>query len=100
MGEVSSNGQVAKQLATQLFMGLDSLNSSVMIAKDEETTVAGNANAQSAIDSLTAAITQISNTIETASNNLTSVANEFEAADQATRQLFSSPLAPIGRARK
>lgn len=100
MSEVSSNGQVARQLATQLFTGLDFLNSSAVIAKDGETTVAGNANAQSAIDSLTAAITQISNTIEAASNNLTSVANEFESADQATRQLFSSSLAPIGKAGK
>lgn len=46
---VTSNKEVAGQLATGLFNALDTLNTATSISEDGQTTVAGNASAKEAI---------------------------------------------------
>lgn len=88
MKKINSDSKVAGELATQLFVALDELNGSLSAIVDVETTVVGNTHAETAINSLTTAVTQINSVIGDAANNLNSVASEFEAADQTLRNML------------
>lgn len=78
---VTSNKEVAGQLATGLFNALDTLNTATSISEDGQTTVAGNASAKEAIAAAQAAVSQVSSSIGNAAANLQTVAAEFAAAD-------------------
>lgn len=94
VNKISSDSSVARQIATAIASSLDGANSGGAILTDTQTTVAGNTNAQEAIQSMLSAQNKIVQAIGQASTNLQTVASEFEAADQATRQLMSSISIP------
>lgn len=94
MNRIKSDSVVAKQIATAIAFSLDGTTNGKAILTDTQTTVAGNTNAQEAIQSMLQAKNRIVQAIGQSSKNLQSVANEFEAADQATRQLMSSIALP------
>ncbi|MHC5218402.1 TIGR04197 family type VII secretion effector [Enterococcus sp. LJL128] len=102
MNGVSSDSIVARQLATAIASSLDGANSGGAILTDTKTTVAGNTNAQDAIQSMLSAQNKIIQAIGQASTNLQTVASEFEAADRATRQLMAahSLPSPMGGGKK
>lgn len=90
MENISSNSTVARQLATNIASALDGLGTSTAVSTDDQTTVAGNTNAQQAIQASRNASNLILGAIGTASTNLQSVATEFEAVDSAIRQGLTS----------
>lgn len=92
--EVKSDSAVAGQVATKIASSLDGTAGGGAILTDTQTTVGGNQNAQDAIQSMFGAQNKIVQAIGQASNNLQSIASEFEAADQATRKLISSISIP------
>lgn len=85
----------AREKATALMTATNTLTQSVSVTKDTQTTVAGNQNAHQAIDLAKNTATGIAQAIVSASNNIKSVAEDFEAMDQQTRSLFTSPLGGI-----
>ncbi|WP_321388119.1 TIGR04197 family type VII secretion effector [uncultured Enterococcus sp.] len=89
MGEIKHNNYSAKTVATQIFSVLDDLNASVVVERDENSTISGNVKAQEAINSVENAVSDTSLAIENLTNNLQSVANEFEAMDRKLRDAFS-----------
>lgn len=91
-GEVSSNKQVAYQYATDIFLAMDLLKDASAVQEDYQTTVAGNTNAKEAIQLAKNAAADIANAVGLASNNLKSVANEFEAADATIRKMMQSSM--------
>lgn len=91
-GEINSNKQVAYQYATDIFLAMDLLKDASAVQEDHQTTVAGNENAKEAIKLAKSTATDIANAVGRASNNLKSVANEFEAADATIRQLMQSSM--------
>lgn len=86
---VKSNLGVAQQRASALKNAVNSLLSNGTITSDTQTTVAGNKSAQNAIKSTIKAIKIVAETTTTASNNINSVAKNFEAIDQAGKELFT-----------
>jgi type VII secretion effector (TIGR04197 family) len=103
MGMLKSDSGVAKQVATTIATALDGANSSSgAILSDTQTTVAGNTNAQAAIQAMLGAQNKIVQAVGQAATNLQTVASEFEAADQTIRQFISASSlpAPQGGAQK
>lgn len=94
MPKITSNSAVAKQIATAIAHSLDSTTHGNAILSDTQTTIAGNTHAQEAIQLMSHAQRKIGQAIGRASTNLQSVANEFEAADQATKQLMTNISLP------
>ncbi|MBL1224254.1 TIGR04197 family type VII secretion effector [Enterococcus sp. BWR-S5] len=95
IAEVKSSSVVAGQVATKIANSLDRAAGGGAILSDTQTTVGGNTNAQEAIQAMLGGQNNIVQAIGQASNNLQSIANEFEAADQVVRKLISIP-SPIG----
>ena len=93
MEVVKSDSAVAGKIATAIANSLDGVDGGAILT-DTQTTVAGNTNAQEAIQSMLNGQNKIIQAIGKASSNLQSVASEFEAADQATRQLMSAISIP------
>lgn len=91
---VKSDSAVASKIATAIASSLDGSANGGAILTDTQTTVAGNTNAQEAIQAMLNGQNKIVQAIGKASSNLQSVAHEFEAADQATRQLISAISIP------
>lgn len=91
---VKSDSAVAGKIATAIASSLDGGTNGGAILTDTQTTVAGNTNAQEAIQSMLNGQNKIVQAISKASSNLQSVAHEFEEADQATRQLMSAISIP------
>jgi type VII secretion effector (TIGR04197 family) len=91
---VKSDSAVAGKIATAIASSLDGATNGGAILTDTQTTVAGNTNAQEAIQAMLNGQNKIVQAIGKASSNLQSVTHEFEAADQATRQLMSAISIP------
>ncbi|ALS00063.1 hypothetical protein ATZ33_01280 [Enterococcus silesiacus] len=85
--DINSNSAVAQAVATSIASSVSSLNQGTTITKDTQTTVAGNSNAQQAITQLTTFNTSLVQAVTQASNNIRSVAAEFEAVDQRIAQM-------------
>jgi len=92
--DINSNAAVAQAIATSIASSVSSLNQGTTITKDTQTTVAGNSNAQQAITQLTTFNTSLVQAITQASNNIRSVAAEFEAVDQRIAQMQYNQMLP------
>jgi type VII secretion effector (TIGR04197 family) len=92
MATIKSNSAVAQAAATSIASALSSLNQGTMITNDTQTTVAGNNNAQQAITQLTTFNTSLVQAITQASNNIRSIAAEFEAVDQKIAQIGANQM--------
>ncbi|WP_429950636.1 TIGR04197 family type VII secretion effector [Enterococcus sp. AZ101] len=92
--DINSNAAVAQAVATSIASSVNSLNQGTTITKDTQTTVAGNSNAQQAITQLTTFNTSLAQAITQASNNIRSVAAEFEAVDQRIAQMQYNQMLP------
>lgn len=92
--DINSNAAVAQAVATSIASSVSSLNQGTTITKDTQTTVAGNSNAQQAITQLTTFNTSLVQAITQASNNIRSVATEFEAVDQRIAQMQYNQMLP------
>lgn len=88
MGTVKSNQEVAHTYASQLANACQTLSSSATVSKDTQTNLAGNTRCHEAIDKSATILAQITSAVKTASDNLHSVANDFEAVDQAGAKSF------------
>ncbi|MBO0474785.1 hypothetical protein IGL98_002406 [Enterococcus sp. DIV0840] len=91
---INSNSAVAQAVATSIASSVSSLNQGTTITKDTQTTVAGNSNAQQAITQLTTFNTSLVQAITQASNNIRSVAAEFEAVDERIAQIQYNQMLP------
>jgi hypothetical protein len=83
MGLLQSSREQASGAATQLMGACNGLNNGGAVTKDSETTVAGNANAQSSADTAIATGQKVQQVIQNMCNNIHSAAAEFEAMDNA-----------------
>lgn len=88
MGTVKSNQEVAHTYASQLANACQTLSSSGTVSKDTQTNLAGNTRCHEAIDKSATILAQITSAVKTASDNLHSVASDFEAVDQAGAKSF------------
>ena len=80
---MQSSKEQASGAATQLMGASNGLNDVGTVTKDTETTVAGNANAQSSADTAITNGQKVQQVIQSMCNNIHSVATEFEAMDNA-----------------
>ena len=80
---LQSSREEASGAATQLMGASNGLNDVGTVTKDTETTVAGNANAQSSADTAITNGQKVQQVIQSMCNNINSVATEFEAMDNA-----------------
>ena len=80
---LQSSKEQASGAATQLMGASNGLNDVGTVTKDTETTVAGNANAQSSADTAITNGQKVQQVIQSMCNNIHSVATEFEAMDNA-----------------
>ncbi|WP_207696188.1 hypothetical protein DOK67_0002082 [Enterococcus sp. DIV0212c] len=92
--DINSNSAVAQAVATSIASSVSSLNQGTTITKDTQTTVAGNSNAQQAITQLTTFNTSLVQAVTQASNNIRSVAAEFEAVDERIAQIQYNQMLP------
>ena len=83
MDLLQSSKEQASGAATQLMGASNGLNDVGTVTKDTETTVAGNANAQSSADTAITNSQKVQQVIQSMCNNIHSVATEFEAMDNA-----------------
>ena len=83
MDLLQSSKEQASGAATQLMGASNGLNDVGTVTKDTETTVAGNANAQSSADTAITNGQKVQQVIQSMCNNIHSVAAEFEAMDNA-----------------
>lgn len=87
----------ASQKATTLRSATDRLMQQSSINNDTQTTVVGNDNAQEAITAAQETATKIAQAVFTASNNLQSVAKDFEALDQTVAKTLFKPIGGLGK---
>ena len=80
---LQSSREEASGAATQLMGASNGLNDVGTVTKDTETTVAGNANAQSSADTAITNGQKVQQVIQSMCKNIHSVASEFEAMDNA-----------------
>ncbi|GGC77778.1 TIGR04197 family type VII secretion effector [Enterococcus wangshanyuanii] len=92
MSNIKSDSGVAQAIATSIASSLGSLNQGSSITKDTQTTVSGNSNAQQAITQMTTFNTSLVQAVTQASNNIRSVAAEFEAVDQKISQISTNQM--------
>lgn len=92
IADIESNLGDTQEKATALKNAADQLAETQSVENDTQTTVAGNANAQHAIATINGTAQEIAKAVLLASNNLRSVAEEFEALD---RQLVQTQFLPI-----
>lgn len=92
MGAIKSDITGASQKATALKKATDKLVKSSSVTTDTQTTVTGNTNALEAIKLAQQTSQQIAQAISSASANIQSVAQNFEALDQKTSQNFTKSL--------
>ena len=82
MDLLQSSREEASGAATDLIVASNGLNDVGTVTKDTETTVAGNANAQSSADTAIATGQKVQQVNQSMCNNIHSVAAEFEAMDK------------------
>lgn len=88
MGTVKSSQEIAHAYASQLANACQTLSSSGTISKDTQTNLEGNTCSHTAIDKSATFLVQITSAVKAASDNLHSVASDFEAVDQAGAKSF------------
>ena len=81
MNEVQSNKEQAVSSRTSLKNVINNISQEITVTKDTQTTVAGNANAQNSIEASKQTASKMSKVIRSMSNNIHSVAEEFQAMD-------------------
>jgi type VII secretion effector (TIGR04197 family) len=92
MANIKSNTGTANLIATSIARSLDGLSTGGVITSDTQTTISGNTTAAEAIQAMSDATNSVLQAVGQASINLQSIAADFEAMDQATRAIFTSPL--------
>lgn len=92
MTGIKSNFGNASQKATALKNATDKLIQPTSISNDNQTTVSGNLRAQEVIQQAQETARQVAEAILTASSNLQSVAEGFQAMDQQIEQSLSQSL--------
>lgn len=83
MDLLQSSKEQASGASTQLIGASSGLSNVRSVTKDSETTVAGNAKAQSSADLALATGQELKQVIQSMCNNIHSLAAEFEAMDNA-----------------
>ena len=83
MDLLQSSKEQVSGAATQLIGASSGLSNIRSVTKDSETTVAGNAKAQSSADLALATGQELQQVIQSMCNNIHSLAAEFEAMDNA-----------------
>ena len=81
MNEVQSNKEQAVSSRTSLKNVINNISQEITVTKDTQTTVAGNTNAQNSIEVSKKTASKMSKVIQSMSNNIHSVAEEFQAMD-------------------
>jgi type VII secretion effector (TIGR04197 family) len=92
MAYIKSNTGTASLIATSIARSLDGLSTGGIITSDTQTTISGNTTAAEAIQAMSDTTNSVLQAVGQASTNLQSIAADFEAMDQATRAIFTSPL--------
>ncbi len=92
---IQSNSFVAQHHATSIGNAVELLTPTNSITLDSQTTVAGNSNAKQAIADLNQSVTMLASVVNSASENIQSVASEFERLDQRIASRNSQAVAPL-----
>ena len=81
MSILQSSKEQAASSATSLKTASNNISQEITVTKDTQTTVAGNTNAQNSIEVSKQTPSKMSKVIQGMSNNIHSVAEEFQAMD-------------------
>ena len=81
MNILQSSKEQAASSATSLKTASNNISQEITVTKDTQTTVAGNTNAQNSIEVANQTASKMSKVIQSMSNNIHSVAVEFQAMD-------------------
>ena len=81
MNILQSSKEQAASSATSLKTASNNISQEITVTKDTQTTVAGNTNAQNSIEVSNQTASKMSKVIQSMSNNIHSVAVEFQAMD-------------------
>ena len=81
MNILQSSKEQATSSATSLKTASNNISQEITVIKDTQTTVAGNTNAQNSIEVSNQTASKMSKVIQSMSNNIHSVAVEFQAMD-------------------
>ena len=81
MNILQSSKEQAASSATSLKTASNNISQEITVTKDTQTTVAGNTNAQHSIEVSNQTASKMSKVIQSMSNNIHSVAVEFQAMD-------------------
>ena len=81
MNVVQSNKEQAVSSRTSLKNVINNIFQEITVTKDTQTTVAGNTNAQNSIEVSKQTASKMSKVIQSMSNNIHSVAEEFQVMD-------------------
>ncbi len=90
MSIIKSDLHIAQQKATALEEAAHRLQNHIGVENDTKTTVSGNSRAQEAIELAKDTAKQLSLAISTASQNIQSVAEEFQVLDETIRNLSNN----------
>lgn len=88
MTTITSDTESAKRYATQLANAYQNLAAVEEVTKDTSTELQGNTRHHAVIDQALSFVRKITVSVEAASENLHSVASDFEAVDQAEAEHF------------
>lgn len=94
---ISSDLAGASQKATAIKNATARLSQPLNISNDTQTTVAGNKNAQEAITTAQETAVKIAQVVLDASNNLQTVAEDFQALDVEVSNTLFKPLDGLGK---
>ena len=81
MNILQSSKEQAASSVTSLKTASNNISQEITVTKDTQTTVAGNTNAQNSIEVSNQTASKMSKVIQSMSNNIHSVAVEFQAMD-------------------
>ena len=81
MNVIQSNKEQAVSSRTSLKNEINNIFQEITVTKDTQTTVAGNTSAQNSIEVSKQTASKMSKVIQSMSNNIHSVAEEFQAMD-------------------
>ena len=81
MNILQSSKEQAASSATSLKTASNNISQEITVTKDTQTTVAGNTNVQNSIEVSSQTASKMSKVIQSISNNIHSIAVEFQAMD-------------------
>lgn len=90
MTTIRSDKETVQTYASQLVTACQILSDVGNASQDTQTELQGNTKAHDLMEESKSLLAQIVSSVETASQNLHSVANDFEAVDQAAAESFGS----------